>query len=157
MKMNRTLWTLQALLTLAFLGAGGMKLATPTAEIATQFPWAENLPAWSPRVIEALEVTGSVGLIAPHATGIAPLLTPAAAGGLALRMVGAALLHLTRGEFAEMIPSLVLLGMSLFSSARAAEGPSTPKGGSTHLPAAGPGHPPDGPSPKTHRPSTRAH
>ena len=61
-----------------------------------------------------LEVAGSIGLIAPHATGIAPLPTPAAAGGLALTMVGAALLHLTRGEFAEMIPSLVLLVMCLF-------------------------------------------
>lgn len=157
MKMNRTLWTLQALLTLAFLGAGGMKLATPASEIATQFPWAENLPAWSPRVIGAPEVAGSVGLIAPQATGIAPLLTPAAAGGLGLTMVGAALLHLTRGEFAEMIPSLVLLGMCLFSSAQAAEGPSTPEGRLTHLPTVGPGHPLGGRSPTTRRPSTRAH
>ena len=114
MKMNRTLWALQALLAFAFLGAGGMKLATPASEFATQFPWAENLPASSPRVIGALEVAGSIGLIAPHATGIAPLLTPAAAGGLALTMAGAALLHLTRGEFAEMIPSLALLSMCLF-------------------------------------------
>ena len=114
MKMNTTLWALQALLALAFLGAGGMKLATPASEFATQFPWAEDLPGWSPRVIGVLEVAGSIGLIAPHATGIAPLLTPAAAGGLALTMVGAALLHLTRGEFAEMIPSLVLLAMCLF-------------------------------------------
>ena len=114
MKMNTTLWALQALLALAFLGAGGMKLATPASEFATQFPWAEDLPGWSPRVIGVLEVAGSIGLIAPHATGIAPLLTPAAAGGLALTMVGATLLHLTRGEFAEMIPSLVLLAMCLF-------------------------------------------
>ena len=114
MKMDRTLWALQALLALAFLGAGGMKLATQASEISTQFPWVENLPACSPRVIGALEVAGSIGLTAPHATGIAPLLTPTAAGGLALTMVGPALLHLTRGEFAEMVPSLVLLGMCLF-------------------------------------------
>lgn len=114
MKMNRTLWVLQALLALAFLGAGGTKLATPASENATQSPWAEDLPGWAPRAIGALEVAGSIGLIAPHATGIAPLLTPAAAGGLALMMGGAALLHLTHAEFAETIPSLALLAMCLF-------------------------------------------
>ena len=48
--MNRTLWVLQMLLALAFLAAGGVKLVTPASEIATQFPWAEDLPSWSPRV-----------------------------------------------------------------------------------------------------------
>lgn len=118
MKMNTTLWALQALPVLAFLGVGGMKLATPASEFATRFPWAEDLPGWSPRVIGVLEVAGSIGLIAPRATRIAPLFTPAAAGGLALTMAGAALLRLTRGEFAEMIPSLVLLAMRPFFVAR---------------------------------------
>ena len=157
MKMNGTLWALLVFLALAFLGAGGMKLATPASEIATQFPWAADLLPWSPRVIGVLEVAGSIGLIAPHATEIAPRLTPAAAGGLALPMVGAAILHRTRGEFAEVIPSPVLLAMCLFCSARAAEGPSTPEGRLTHFPTAGSGHPLGGRSPTTRRPSTRAH
>lgn len=114
MKMNTTLQALRALLVLAFLGVGGMKLATPAPEFATRFPWAEDPPGWSPKVIGVLEVAGSIGLIAPHATGIAPLPTAAAAGGLPITMAGAALLRLTRGEFAEMIPSLVLLAMCLF-------------------------------------------
>ena len=114
MKMNTTLQALRALPVLAFLGVGGMKLATPAPEFATQFPWAEDPPGWSPKVIGVLEVAGSIGLIAPHATGIAPLPTAAAAGGLPITMAGAALLRLTRGEFAEMIPSLVLLAMCLF-------------------------------------------
>lgn len=44
MKMNTTLWALQALPVLAFLGVGGMKLATPASEFATRFPWAEDPP-----------------------------------------------------------------------------------------------------------------
>lgn len=114
MEMNTTLRALQVLLVLAFLCVGGMKLATPAPEFATQFPWVEDLPGWSPRVIGVLKMAGSIGLIAPHAAGIAPLPTPAAAGGLALTMAGAALLRLTHGELAEMIPSLVLLAMCLF-------------------------------------------
>ena len=112
--MNRTLWVLQMLLALAFLAAGGVKLVTPASEIATQFPWAEDLPSWSPRVIGILEVAGSIGLVAPQATGIAPVLTPAAAGGLALTMVGAVLLHVVRGEYAETVPGLILLAMCSF-------------------------------------------
>ena len=102
------------LLALAFLAAGGVKLVTPASEIATQFPWAEDLPSWSPRVIGILEVAGSIGLVAPQATGIAPVLTPAAAGGLALTMVGAVLLHVVRGEYAETVPGLILLAMCSF-------------------------------------------
>lgn len=112
--MNRTLWVLQLLLALVFLGAGGVKLVTPESEFPTQFPWAEDLPTWSPRVIGVLEVAGSIGLIAPQAVGIAPVLTPVAAGGLALTMVGAGLVHVGRGEFAEVIPALVLLAMCSF-------------------------------------------
>jgi hypothetical protein len=44
-----------------------------------------------------------VGLILPAVTGIVPWLTPLAAVGLALTMAGAAIVHLHRGEYPNII------------------------------------------------------
>jgi uncharacterized membrane protein YphA (DoxX/SURF4 family) len=48
--------------------------------------------------IGVLEVLGAIGLIVPAATGIAPILTPVAALGLALVMAAAVLVHVRRKE-----------------------------------------------------------
>ena len=109
--MNRALWVGQILLGLAFLGAGGPKLLAPAADLAAQF---EGFPAGFGRLIGTLEVAGAVGVIAPAATGILPALTPAAAGGLAAIMVGAAFTHLLRAEYVQMLPPLLLLALALF-------------------------------------------
>ena len=50
------------------------------------------------RLIGVAEVAGSIGLIAPVATGIAPVLTPLAAAGLATIMAGATVLNLRAGR-----------------------------------------------------------
>ncbi len=109
--MNRALWVGQILLALAFLGAGGPKLLTPAADLAVQF---EGFPAGFGRLVGTLEVAGAVGVVAPAATGILPALTPAAAGGLAAIMVGAACTHLLRAEYVQMLPALLLLALALF-------------------------------------------
>ena len=101
-------------LALLFLGAGGMKVMTPASELAAQMPWVEDFPAGGHRIIGALEVAGAIGIVAPAATGILPVLTPAAAGGLALTMVGAGITHLSRAEYSSVMVPLVLLGLSLF-------------------------------------------
>ena len=112
--MNRAIWVVQGLLAIVFLGAGGVKIVTPTPELLSQMPWVEDLPAGAAKVIGTLELAGAVGLIAPAATKIVPMLTPAAAGGLALTMVGAGLLHIRRGEYPDVIVPLVLLALCLF-------------------------------------------
>ena len=53
-------------------------------------------------------------MIAPAATGIVPVLTPAAASGLAVIMVGAVFTHLSRAEYFQILPPLVLLAVALF-------------------------------------------
>ena len=112
--MNKILWVVQILLAVMFLFAGGTKIATPMPELAAQMPWVEDFSEGTVRGIGGLEVAGAVGLIAPAVTGIMPMLTPAAAGGLALTMVGAAITHIGRGEYANIIPPLVLLALCLF-------------------------------------------
>jgi hypothetical protein len=95
--MTYVLWTLQALLALAFLFAGGMKLVMPIEMLTEQSP----LPGLFIRVVGVLEVAGALGLILPGLFKIkARLLTPLAAVELAQVMLAAAVLTLaTTGDY----------------------------------------------------------
>lgn len=55
-----------------------------------------------------------LGLILPGIPGIAPILTPLAASGLALQQVGAAVVHLRRKEPQFIIGNLVLIAIAVF-------------------------------------------
>ena len=105
--MNVVIWILQIVLAAAFLAAGGMKLARPRpALVSSGMAWAEDFSAGPVKTIGALEVVGAIGLLLPALTGIAPILTPIAALGLALLMAGAVVVHLRRRE--TPVPPLVL-------------------------------------------------
>lgn len=111
--MNKIIWTLQAVAAALFLAAGGMKLVTPPADLRTNpnMGWSNDFSDGAIRAIGSAEVAGAVGLVVPSATGILPVLTPAAGAGLAALMVGAAWTHLQRGE--PVVPPLVLGGLAL--------------------------------------------
>ena len=85
--MTYVLWTVQALLALLFLFAGGMKLVTPLDVLYAQM--ALPLPGIFIRFIGVCEVAGALGLILPGLTRIRRELTSLAARGLVLLMVGA--------------------------------------------------------------------
>ena len=110
--MKIALWIVQALVALAFLGAGSMKLFTPYEDIAAQMAWAADAPAWLVRFIGVAEVAGALGLILPPLTKIKPWLTPLAALGLTVVMVLAVGTHVVRGEYGDMVGSVVLLVLS---------------------------------------------
>lgn len=107
--MNIFLWIVASLLALAFLGAGVMKLSQPREKLAASMGWVNDFSAPMVKAIGALEVLGALGLILPAATGIAPILTPLAAVGLALVMAGAIVTHLRRGEAKTIAVNVVLL------------------------------------------------
>lgn len=105
--MNIVIWILQIVLALAFLAAGGMKLARPRPALASSgLAWVDDFSDSAVKGIGALEVLGAIGLILPALTGIAPILTPLAALGLALTMAGAIVVHIRRKE--TIVPPLVL-------------------------------------------------
>ncbi|WP_449281804.1 DoxX family protein [Leucobacter sp.] len=109
------LWIVNALLALAFLGAGIMKLARSREALAAGgMGYVEDFAPATIKVIGALEVLGALGLILPLATGIAPVLTPIAAVGLVLTMVGAVVVHVRRRETAA--PAAVLGVLALASA-----------------------------------------
>ena len=93
------LWIVNAILALIFLAAGVMKLARSREALASSgLAWTADASPGTVKAVGAVEAAGAVGLIAPLATGIAPVLTPLAAIGLALTMIGAIVLHVRRHE-----------------------------------------------------------
>jgi hypothetical protein len=113
--MTIALWIVNALLALAMLGSGGMKLVTPTASLVERgASWVEDFPAGSVKIIAALEVVGAIGVILPLATGIAPILTPLAAVGLLIMMIGAVVVHVRHSG--SMAPALVLALLAAVSA-----------------------------------------
>jgi hypothetical protein len=79
---------LQSLLALIFLFSGGMKLLASAEMMEAQSP----LPLLLVRFIGTCEVAGALGMLLPGLLRIRPSLTPVAATGLVILMIGAAVL-----------------------------------------------------------------
>ena len=90
---NYALWVVQWLLALLFLWAGGVKLVLPLE--ALKGPVA--LPGQFVRFIGLAEALGAIGLILPWLLRIRPVLTPLAAAGLVIIMIGATVITLMGG------------------------------------------------------------
>jgi len=96
--MNIALWIVQGLLAAIFLFAGGMKLVMPIDEMMKQMPIP--LPEWFVLFTGVVEVLGAIGVILPWLLRIRPGLTPLAAAGLVIVMIGATAYTLAAGEVA---------------------------------------------------------
>ena len=92
--MTYALWIVQILLAALFAFAGGMKLVLPLDKLAGPV----NLPGALIRFIGVVEVLGALGLILPAALRIKPWLTPLAAAGLVIVMIGAVVITLIGGD-----------------------------------------------------------
>jgi len=88
MALNVLLWVVQGLLAALFLFAGGMKLVLPLEAMAGPIA----LPGFFMRFIGVAEVAGALGLVLPSLLRIQPRLTPVAAAGLVIIMIGATVL-----------------------------------------------------------------
>lgn len=113
--MNIVLWIVQILLALAFLMAGTMKATQPLDKLAVRMKWVNAMkPPQLVRLIGILEILAAIGLILPAVTGILPWLTPVAAAGLVLTMIGAIIVHTRIGESSRVAPNIVLLLLAAF-------------------------------------------
>lgn len=102
--MNIALWIAQGLLAAVFLFAGGVKLVLPIEEMTKQIP----MPGLFLRFIAVCEVLGALGVILPWLLGIRPGLTPLAAAGLVIIMIGATVTTLATGDIAMALFPLVV-------------------------------------------------
>jgi len=91
--MNIALWVVQVLLAAEFLFSGVMKFVTPVEEMTKQMP----LPGWFLHFIGVAELLGGLGLILPGIFAKQTRLTPLAAAGLVVIMIGACVVSLMIG------------------------------------------------------------
>ena len=102
--MTYAVLIVQGLLAALFLFAGGMKLVLPLEKLTGSIP----LPGLLLRFIGVAEVLGALGLILPGLLRIRPGLTPLAAVGLVIIMIGATVVTLMTGQVAPALIPLVL-------------------------------------------------
>ncbi len=88
-KTNVLLWVVQGLLALLFLFAGSTKFTMPPEQLTQG-----GMSLGFIRFIGVCELLGAIGLIVPSATRIRPGLTPLAAAGLVIIMIGATIVTL---------------------------------------------------------------
>jgi hypothetical protein len=109
-KTTVLLWIIQGLLALLFMFAGVMKLILPV-EVLTK---GTSLSALFLRFIGVVEILGAIGLILPWLLRIRRELTPLAAAGLVIIMVGATVINLAGGQVVAAVITMVAGLLSAF-------------------------------------------
>ena len=108
-------WIVNALTALIFLAAGSMKVIRPKTALAEMgMAWTVDFNAGVIKLIGAAQVLGAIGMILPVLLDIAPILSPIAATGIAIIMIGAVVVHVRRKEAAA--PAAVLLLLAVVSA-----------------------------------------
>jgi len=112
--MGTTLWVLTAVLAFGFASAGVMKLLQPKEKLANSgMDWVNDFSSGTVKLIGVLEILGAIGLIVPAAVGVVPVLVPIAAVGLAVVMLGAAVVHARRKEVPMIAVNAVLFAIAV--------------------------------------------
>jgi uncharacterized membrane protein YphA (DoxX/SURF4 family) len=109
-KTTVVLWIIQVLLALLFLFAGAAKLVMPIKELTK----GTSLPGLFLRFIGVAEVLGAIGLILPGLLRIRRDLTPLAAAGLVIIMVGATVVNMEGGQKVAAVITVVAGLLSAF-------------------------------------------
>ena len=113
--MNIVLWIIQRLLALLFLFAGGSKLVMSTETLQSlASPNQVQLPILFIRFIGVVEVLGALGLVLPGLLRIKKGLTPLAAIGLTIVMVGAVIIVMAGDGIKMAITPLIVLLLCVF-------------------------------------------
>lgn len=108
--MNRALWIVQILLAALFLFAGVSKLMMPAEQLTAGSP----LSAGFLRFISVCEILGAFGLVLPGLFRIRPGLTPLAALGLLVIVIGATVVTLMFMAWTWAIPPFVTAILAAF-------------------------------------------
>jgi hypothetical protein len=114
--VNLALWIVAGILAAVFVLAGSAKLLVPREKLGTApgGGWVWDFSPAFVKILGGLEIIGVLGLILPAALGIARVLVPLAALGLALVMVCAAVVESRREEFKHVLLNLTYLALAVF-------------------------------------------
>lgn len=108
--MNIVLWILQIALGLYFIGVGVTHFALPDG-LPDAISWMYDLSDTAHYAAGTAEILGGLGLILPGLTRIQPSLTGWAALGLIAVMVLAAIWHIGRDEYQNVVQNAILAGL----------------------------------------------
>ena len=111
--MNILLWVLQILFGIYFTVIGVIHFTLPSG-LPAAMGWMYDLSPALHYVSGSAEILGGLGLILPGLTRIQTRLTPLAAAGLLLVMIGAIIWHAQRGEMQNIGLNMVLLLVAAF-------------------------------------------
>ena len=112
--MSTVVWIIQILLTIMFLMAGMMKLMKSKEQMKAKMGWVEDYSQGTIKFIGLMEILGAMGLILPGIFDTLTILTPVAALGVVLIMLGAIRTHLRRKEMQMVMMNVMLLLLSAF-------------------------------------------
>jgi hypothetical protein len=114
--VNLALWIIAGILAAAFLFAGGNKIFTSYRKLTETrgAGWTNDFSPLFIKLLGAVEVLGGLGLILPGAFNIATILTPLAASGIAVIMVGAGIVELRRHEPRHALLNLAYFALAVF-------------------------------------------
>lgn len=113
--MNLALWICQGLLAAMFLVSGGAKVSMSKPRmLATGQTGVAPFPVPVIRLTAVCELVAVVGLIAPSASGVLPVLAGFAAIGLSVVMVGAIASHVSLREPVPVAVNTIILATCCF-------------------------------------------
>ena len=114
--MDTVLWIIQALMAFAFVAAGSMKVISSKEKLLEnpRMAWTNDFTPTQLKTIGGLEVAGGLGLVLPAVLDILVFLTPLAAIGLTITMIGAAYTHIRRNEMDALPINAILGGLVAF-------------------------------------------
>ena len=103
--LSVVLWIIQGLLALLYLFAGATKFIMPMEEMLKQMPI--QMSANFLRFIGVCELAGALGLVLPGLLKIRPGLTPLAAAGIFIIMMGATVITVMSGQVPQAVTPVV--------------------------------------------------
>jgi hypothetical protein len=107
---NLIVWVLQVLVAAVFLFSAVTKGSWSKERlVAAGQTGVAPVPLPLLRFVATMELAGVLGLLLPWSTGVARVLTPLAAVGLGMIMIGAASVHLRLGEPRTALGNLAIL------------------------------------------------
>jgi hypothetical protein len=107
---NLSVWVLQVLVAAVFLFSAVTKGSWSKERlVAAGQTGVAPVPLPLLRFVATMELAGVLGLLLPWSTGVARVLTPVAAVGLGMIMIGAASVHLRLGEPRTALGNLAIL------------------------------------------------
>ncbi len=112
--MNILLWIIQILLALLFLFAGVTKFVFTAEQMRAAAPDAIHPPMLFLYFIGICEILGGLGLVLPGLTKIRRNLTPLAAAGLTIIMLGAVVIGIAGQGVAAAIFPLVITSLCAY-------------------------------------------